>query len=171
MRVSSLVVGSLRENTYILEKGSSVLVVDPGSDYDKIMDVIGNREVCGILITHSHFDHIGALKYFTDVQIYKFDSLKEKEYKIDDFKFEVIFNPGHSSDSVSFYFREDNVLFSGDFIFKNSIGRCDLDTGDINLMRESIDKIKRYDDDIVIYPGHGDKTTLFYEKMYNPYFK
>lgn len=170
MNIKSLVVGDLRENTYILEKNNTVLVIDPGSDYDKIKKIIGDKKVLGILITHSHFDHVGAVKYFLDTKIYKYDLLEEKEYILGDFKFEVIFNPGHSKDSVSFYFRDEMCLFSGDFIFKGSIGRCDLATGDIIDMKKSIAKIKKYDDDIKIYPGHGDSTTLFYEKKTNPYF-
>lgn len=170
MNIHSLVVGNLRENTYILEKNNTVLVIDPGSSYDKIKKVIGNKKVLGILITHNHEDHVGAVKYFLDTKIYKYDLLEEKEYILQDFKFEVIFNPGHSKDSVSFYFRKDKCLFSGDFIFKGSIGRCDLETGDILEMKKSITKIKKYDDDIKIYPGHGCSTTLLQEKKTNPYF-
>ena len=57
------------------------------------------------------------------------------------------------------------------FIFKDSIGRCDLDGGNISDMMMSINKIKQYDRDIVIYPGHGDMTTLGYEINNNPFFK
>ena len=61
-------------------------------------------------------------------------------------------------------------MFCGDFIFKGCIGRCDLAGGDIRIMMKSIDKIKKYNDDIIVYPGHGDKTTLGYEKENNIYF-
>ena len=61
-------------------------------------------------------------------------------------------------------------MFSGDFIFKESVGRCDLPGGNIGDMIKSINKIKEYDDDIVIYPGHGDSTTIGYEKNNNIYF-
>ena len=61
-------------------------------------------------------------------------------------------------------------MFTGDFIFKDNIGRCDLPGGDINEMYASIKKIKLYDSDIDIYPGHGDKTTLGYEIRNNIYF-
>ena len=62
-------------------------------------------------------------------------------------------------------------MFSGDFIFKDSIGRWDLPGGNMNEMIKSIDKIKMYPKDIVIYPGHGEETTLGYEINNNPYFK
>lgn len=170
MNITRLVVGSLEENTYILEIDNELLIVDPGSEYDKISKIINNRKVLGILITHSHFDHIGALDSFKDIDIYKYDVLEEKEYNIGKFKFDVIFNPGHSKDSVSYYFKKYNTLFSGDFIFYESIGRCDLPTGSISDMEKSIDKIKKYDKDMIIYPGHGEDTTLSHEIKYNPYF-
>ncbi len=170
MNITRLVVGSLEENTYILEIDNELLIVDPGSEYDKISKIINNRKVLGILITHSHFDHIGALDSFKNIDIYKYDVLEEKEYNIGNFKFEVIFNPGHSKDSVSYYFKKYNTLFSGDFIFYESIGRCDLPTGSISDMEKSIDKIKKYDKDMIIYPGHGEDTTLSHEIEFNPYF-
>ena len=61
-------------------------------------------------------------------------------------------------------------MFVGDFIFKEDIGRCDLPTGNSNEMYNSIIKIKAYDD-ATIYPGHGEVTTLSYERKNNPYFK
>ena len=98
------------------------------------------------------------------------DNLKEGKFDIDAFHFEVIYTPGHTSDSVTYYFKDDKVMFTGDFVFKDSIGRCDLPTGDFRVMLNSIEKIKKYDDDIVIYPGHGEKSTLGYEKTNNEYF-
>ena len=62
-------------------------------------------------------------------------------------------------------------MFVGDFVFKTTIGRCDLEDGDYNKMLISIDKIKNYPKDMVIYPGHGDKTTLGYEIDNNIYFR
>ena len=62
-------------------------------------------------------------------------------------------------------------MFVGDFIFKGSIGRRDLPTGDTKAMQESLDMIKDYPDDVKIYNGHGDVTTLGEEKKSNPYFQ
>lgn len=59
---------------------------------------------------------------------------------------------------VSYLF--ENNLFCGDFIFKGSIGRCDLPSGNFQEMQKSIAQIIKYDQDIIIYPGHGSKTTL-----------
>lgn len=171
MKIEKVVVGQLKENCYVLGDTSKVLVIDPGDEIDKIKKLINGREVVGVLITHSHFDHVGALSYFDKDLVYKYSNLEEKEYCISNFKFKVIFTPGHSMDSVSYYFTEYNFLFSGDFIFYENIGRCDLPGGDFNKMKMSIKKIKYYEDDMIIYPGHGSKTNLKHEKENNIYFK
>lgn len=171
MKIDRVITGSLEENCYILGIDNKVLVIDPGDDIDIINKTIGNRSVLGVLITHRHFDHIGALSYFDKDIIYDREVLKEKEYKLGKFIFDVIYTPGHSSDSISFYFKKNNILFSGDFIFKNTIGRCDLPTGNFTIMKESIAKIKNYPLNMVIYPGHGDSTNLEYEINNNIYFK
>lgn len=173
MNIKKVVVGALEENCYVLEKNNTCLVVDPGDEYQKIKEVIGDNKVLGVLITHSHFDHVGALRNFLSkrgVKIFKKSNAQEQEYTIGDFTFSCIYTPGHSSDSITFYFKEINTMFVGDFIFKNSIGRWDLPTGSIKDMKKSIEKIKEYDDSIKIYNGHGEDTTLKEEKNNNPYF-
>jgi len=173
MEIKRVVVGGLEENCYVVCIDESCLVIDPGDEFDKIKEVIGNKKVLGVLITHGHFDHVGALEEVVneyDVKVYKFDNLEEKEYNIGPFKFEVIFNPGHSIDSVSYYFKNERKMFVGDFIFLENIGRCDLEGGDFSKMKESIEKLKEIEDDITLYPGHGLKTTLDYEKRFNSYF-
>ena len=62
-------------------------------------------------------------------------------------------------------------MFVGDFIFKESIGRTDLPGGDNIDMKKSLEKILTYDDNIKLYPGHDDETTLKYEKENNPFLK
>lgn len=174
MNIEIVKVGQLECNCYILEKDNNVLIIDPGDDYNKIKEKIKNKNLKAVLITHNHFDHIGALnniKQDYQIEIYDNTNLEEKEYKINNFSFKVIKTYGHSSDSISFYFEKDKVMFVGDFIFKDSIGRCDLPTGNINDMKASLDKIKKYDDNIIIYPGHGNSSTLGNEKKNNIYFK
>lgn len=171
MEIKRVIVGNLETNCYVLIKNNKALVIDPGDDYDKIIEVVGNNKIEGVLITHNHFDHVGALYNFDQNIIYSYSNLEEKEYTISDFSFEVIYNPGHTSDSISYYFKDIESLFCGDFIFYESIGRCDLPTGNINKMKESIKKIKKYPKNIKIYPGHDISTTLNYEIENNIYFK
>lgn len=171
MEINRVVVGPLEENCYVLRKGNNVLVIDPGDEIDKIKKEINNDNVVGVLITHNHFDHVGALSHFDKELVHNISNLEEKEYKIKDFTFNVVYTKGHSSDSISFYFKDINSLFCGDFIFKDTIGRCDLPTGDISVMMGSINKIKTYPKDMIIYPGHGESTILDYEIKNNIYFK
>ncbi len=173
MKIETVVTGSLEENCYILIKENNCLIIDPGDDYPLIKEKIGNNKVLGVLITHSHFDHIGALRNFLknrSVKIFKKSNVSEQNYVIGPFEFECINTPGHSSDSISFYFSQEKAMFVGDFVFKGSIGRCDLPTGDFKQMQQSIEKIKAYPDDITLYNGHGLETTLKIEKENNPYF-
>ena len=172
MKIEKVVVGSLCENCYVLCIEDKALVIDPGDEYDKINEIINNREILGVLITHNHFDHIGALdelKNFYNVDVIDYKS--NKNQIIGDFKFEIIDTKGHKEDAVTYYFKDSNAMFSGDFIFEDSIGRCDLEGGDFDLMLKSIELIKTYDSNIILYPGHGNSTTLANEIKNNIYFK
>ena len=104
------------------------------------------------------------------IRVYDYNSVLEGKVNIDDFEFEVIYTPGHTKDSVSFYFKEYDSMFVGDFVFKGTIGRTDLPTGDYKEMINSIEKLKTYPDETILYPGHGDITTLKDEKENNKYF-
>ncbi|MFS0840221.1 MBL fold metallo-hydrolase [Paenibacillus sp. 1P03SA] len=83
-------------------------------------------------------------------------------------KIKVFHTPGHSPGSVSFLF--DNHLIGGDVLFRLSVGRTDLPGGDWNTLLDSIHgKLFELGDDVTVYPGHGPKTTIGYEKQNNPY--
>ncbi len=173
MKIDIVKVGELECNCYLLDIEGNVLVIDPGDDGDKIISNIGNRNVVGIIITHYHFDHIGALDEILNmynVNVYDIKNMKEGNNIIDKFNFDVIYTPGHKEDAITIYFKEDNIMFSGDFIFRDTIGRWDLPGGDIDEMYDSLNKIRLYNKNIIIYPGHGDSTTLGYEIDNNIYF-
>ena len=173
MNIEIVRVGELECNCYLLDINNRVLVIDSGDDASKIINKIGDRVVEGIIITHYHFDHIGALEDLVnkyDVSVYDKNNMNEGINSIGEFIFDVIYTPGHKEDCISIYFKEDKVMFCGDFIFRDNIGRCDLPGGNLKEMIDSINKIKKYDKDIIIYPGHGDKTTLGYEINNNMYF-
>ncbi len=168
MKIIKIPVGYLQANCYILNKNNENLIVDPGDEFLKIKKSI-QGSVLGILITHHHFDHIGALKEVAqefNCPIYAYP-LKEGAYQIKDFHFEVIHTKGHTIDSISFYFPNEKVMFTGDFLFKEMVGRTDLETGNIDEMLKSLQKISKYDG--MIYPGHGDITSFNHEKKYNSY--
>jgi hydroxyacylglutathione hydrolase len=154
MIIKKIVVGYLKENRYILEKNNKVIIIDPGDEFEKIDKEI-HGEVIGVLLTHSHFDHVGALnevlnKYHVPVN----------KFNPEPFNFEVIYTPGHSWDSKTYYFKNEDVMFTGDFIFYHDLGRTDLKSGSQKDMQKSLNKIKKYPLNIKCYPGHGQETTL-----------
>lgn len=174
VRIDFIKVGYLQANCYLLKKNNNYLLIDPGEDLEKIEKFIANKNIVGILATHSHFDHIASIKDLVKkykFKVYNSSNLKEGINKIENFTFELINTPGHTMDSITIYFRKEKVMFTGDFLFKGTIGRCDLAGGNYKLMKQSIDKISQYDNDIKIYPGHGPSTTLGEEKINNPYFQ
>lgn len=176
MNIDVLKVGELQANCYLVYKDNKGLIIDPGSDENFIVSRIKklSLDIKAILITHNHSDHNGCAKSLSviyGVPIYDYNNLFEQKHFIDPFNFEVIYTPGHTDDSISFYFYDYNVMFTGDFLFKGSIGRTDLPTGDYKDMLESINKIKKYPNEIKIYPGHGDMTNLEEEKEHNEYLK
>lgn len=178
MKIETIKVGYLKTNCYLIIKNQKCIIVDPGDEFEKIKNKIDTLKLnpIKVLITHHHFDHVGALDDI--MKSYKIDMIDFNNYKndneiieIEDFKFKMIYTPGHKSDLITYYFFEENKMFCGDFIFKNDIGRWDLDTGNKEEMLESIKKIKNYPKNTIIYPGHGDITDLNYEINNNIYFK
>ena len=164
MNINVLKVGYLRTNCYILEQNNEIIVIDPGDEYLEIKERIGDSEVVGVIITHHHPDHVGALEYFDGDKIYDYYNLVEGINHIGNFTFEMIKTPGHKEDCISIYFKEEKAMFTGDFLFYNSVGRTDFPGGDNDAMVESLIKISKYDDDITIYPGHGKTSLLEIEK-------
>ena len=95
---------------------------------------------------------------------------EEEKSLINGFNFKVFHVPGHSPDSICFYFGDSNVIFGGDVLFNGSIGRTDFPDGDTNQLIEGIkNKIFPLNDDIIIFPGHGGETTIGEEKINNPF--
>ena len=164
MEVKRLVLGELHTNCYIIIDNGQCLIIDPASDADLIIDACIDYEVVGILVTHHHFDHILALD-----KLEKYYGIKHNSHN-NAFLYVVIKTPGHTSDSLTFYFKNEKIMFTGDFIFYHTCGRCDLETSSVEDMIKSLNLIKEYDNDILIYPGHGKSSTLGEEKKLFDYY-
>ncbi|BES65426.1 MBL fold metallo-hydrolase [Gottschalkiaceae bacterium SANA] len=92
------------------------------------------------------------------------------EQNIGKFHFEVMETPGHTAGSVCYRFGQ--VIFSGDTLFKESVGRTDLPTGSMVILTDSLNRMfSQWTEDFFVYPGHGPQTSMEYERRVNPYLE
>ena len=195
MLIKTLPVGQLETNCYVVtdEATLNCAVIDPGDESNTILDYLeDNHLVCrAILLTHGHFDHVGAVKAVAEetgatVYIHRADDTfgedprrplclpENKEYYADGdavelpgLRFEVIGTPGHTPGGVTLKCGE--ALFTGDTLFKGSCGRTDLPGGDMDEELRSLRRLCSLQGEYEVYPGHMDASTLTRERMFNYY--
>lgn len=112
-----------------------------------------------------------SASYRRNCTVKKYVALKDKE-KINLAGFEItpILTPGHTAGSTSYYIDDEKILFSGDMLFQESVGRTDFPTGsDRDIINSLNNKLMKLDDSVKVYPGHGPDTTIGYERQCNPY--
>lgn len=160
MEVKCLVVGNLETNCYLVIKNNECIIIDPGDNAKEIINECKNYNVLEIIVTHHHFDHIGALKELENYFNLKHNTFKYKNL----FNYDIIKTPGHTDDSISIYFKSENLLFSGDLVFKNGVGRYDFSNSNYNDLKKSLEFLSNLPEKTIIYPGHGLVTTLKDEK-------
>ena len=183
-----------QENCYIIFDGKDSIIIDPGDDFDLIDNAITQNKLVpsAILLTHGHFDHVGAVKSLKekynikvymnseDLELLSFMRIKDfgidvdikelEEICVGNIKIKCIKTPGHSKGSVCYII--DDFLFSGDTLFAGSIGRCDLPGGSpVALLNTLSTIIVKLDDKFIVLPGHGEKSTIAEEKSRNLYLK
>lgn len=110
---------------------------------------------------------------FDDFTFCKVDYNLEEgdEVGIDGYNMEIMYMPGHADGSVCLYNKETKELFTGDVIFHSSIGRTDFPTGNMQLLLDNIsNRIFTLPEDVIIYSGHGDRSSVKFEKRANPFF-
>ena len=111
LEIEKIVVGDLRCNCYIVKKNHKCLIIDPGDNALEIKNACQDYQCEEILVTHHHFDHVGALK-----ELEEFYHVRHNEFLRKTFQYEVIKTPGHASDCLTFYFRDEKVMFTGNVI-------------------------------------------------------
>jgi glyoxylase-like metal-dependent hydrolase (beta-lactamase superfamily II) len=198
MKIIKLVQGSYATNCYILIKGNNCIIIDPNGNAKKIIEAVQDLNVLSILLTHGHFDHIGAVDKLVEeykCKVYmntndselvnnprlnsingvkslmftKTEDILEPSLTLGEFVFEVYYTPGHTEGSTIFII--ENYLIAGDTLFKGSIGRSDFPYSNESKMRSSIKLIKTLEPDLIVLSGHGEESTLKYELENNYYLR
>ncbi|MGN0614077.1 MAG: MBL fold metallo-hydrolase [Porcipelethomonas sp.] len=205
MKVKRILVGVLCANCYIIEtEEKNAVAVDTGSNFEKIKKYLDDNGLVlkKILLTHGHFDHMGAAAqaaqaYNAEVYIHELDAVMLSDrrasladevgggayepvekyttvkdgdiIKQDELEFQVIHTPGHTKGGVCY--KCGDSLFTGDTLFRLSMGRTDFPGGSSDQMFSSLERLGKLDGDYCVYPGHNETSTLSFERENNPYIK
>jgi hydroxyacylglutathione hydrolase len=207
--VRMFTVGPVQENCFIVREKNSphALIVDPGDEAPKLLGALGSLgidTVDAILITHTHFDHIGAVapvaaatgapvycpeletEVLANIMDYvpwpgfgPFESYEAdhtvaggQSLELGGLSIDVLFTPGHSPGHVTYAIPQHAALFSGDVLFRGSVGRVDLPGGDWPTLLASIESLtSTFPPDTTVYPGHMAVTTLGHERATNPFLR
>lgn len=198
MIIKTFISGPIDANNYLLIDGNEAVLIDCSEVKQEILKELEGKTLKYILLTHGHFDHVLGVNGMRDktgakVLVNKNDIPRMEESAqimqtfgvpnvdtphADEFindgdelffgntKIKVIATPGHTQGCVCYMI--DGKLFSGDTLFRNSVGRCDLPGGDFSELKNSVQNILfKLDENITVYPGHGPETSIGYEKQYN----
>lgn len=195
--------GDIDVNCYIVSNENKCFIIDPGYEKSRVIEHIENNnlEVEGILLTHGHLDHIGAIDSF-DVPVYIYEEeydlfisddingfktlgvenpLDISKLNIKTFSKDTKFNLGDKTIEVihtpghtkgSVCYIYDKMIFTGDTLFKGAVGRSDFPTGSLEALKHSVvNLIDAYSDDYEVHPGHNCSSTIGIEKVENSYYK
>ena len=194
MQILTMPVGRYQTNCYMVwGEGERCVLIDPGYEANGLLEQVEKqgKQLEAILLTHGHFDHVGAVRDIvadTDCKVYICDkelALPEgltagKLYYTHSYNdgdqveaagltFKVLHTPGHTPGGVCLLC--EDAIFSGDTLFASSIGRTDFPGGSYDTLKKSLQKLTALEGDFRVFPGHGEDTTLDFERKTNPYMR
>lgn len=195
INIKTLALGAYQTNTYLVweETSPTCVVIDPGYEPDTILDEAKKlgKEIAAVFLTHGHFDHVGGVRelaaetgcpvYLNEAELsmppqmtagplYYTNTYDEGDFvEAAGLSFKVLHTPGHTPGSICLLC--ENAMFSGDTLFWGSCGRTDLPGGSWATIRKSLLRLAELSGDYDVYPGHGDATTLSFERKMNPYMR
>lgn len=200
MDVFRLPLPPLGANCYLLSQGGEAALIDPGDGSEQTLATIAHLLVDNgltlraILLTHGHFDHAGGLaalaRAWPEAQVYLHSAdfpgpdgqlfpqtapagsrfLQDGDLlELGGETLTVLHTPGHSEGSCCF--QAGDSLFTGDTLFRGSMGRTDFPGGSDTDMRASLARLAALEGDYQVYPGHDAPTTLEHERAHNPYLR
>ena len=195
LKIDIMELGVYFVNCYLIREASasSCVVVDPGGNANKVFKYLEDNglTLAAILLTHGHFDHVGAVKELAEktgcpVYLHANDLLLPEKFtagplyythhydegdvlELAGLTIRVMHTPGHTEGSVCLFV--EDVIISGDTLFSHSCGRTDLPGGDPKAIMHSLARLKALEGDYRVLPGHNRATTLAVEREYNPFMK
>ena len=203
LNIHTLALGDYQTNCYIIHDSASktCCVIDPGCEAETVLSKVRSLglTVEAVLLTHGHFDHVGAVEdivaatgcklwmhegdwalhpnpvnhYFYPLANCDFTDVlfcKEQDViRAAGLSITVLSTPGHTKGSVCFLC--EDAFFSGDTLFAGSCGRTDLPGGSWKVIGQSLSRLSGLEGDYRVFPGHGESTALAQEKRYNPYLR
>lgn len=191
----------MQTNGYIIQSGETCLVIDAPAGFDHALESQAIKPT-HLLLTHQHFDHVEAVSALEkagctviahttyspdliredfaqmaglDVSVPAFtvdQTIDRGSLIIGDLNIDIAHVPGHSPDSITFYFPDHSIVVAGDTLFAGGIGRTDLPGGNHDtLLRRIRDALLTLPAETRVFPGHGPATTINREKNTNPYLQ